>query len=84
MANKKTYKSMIKICLIIWNIALSSFYFGYCIVYLGSIEIQTIKQIFGITVGDSVAQGLLNGCIPIGALVGALSSSLLISRFSRR
>jgi len=75
---------MATIVLIIWNISLSSFYFGYCIVYLGSIEIQTIKQVFGINVSDSVAEGLLNGCIPIGALVGALSSSLLISRFSRR
>lgn len=82
--NKKTYKSMMLISMIAWTISLSSFYFGYCMVYLGSIPIQTLKTIFGITLSDSVAQGLLNGCIPIGALFGSLSSSLFISKFSRR
>jgi len=33
---------------------------------------------------EGAAQGILNGCIPIGALFGALGSSLLISRYSRR
>lgn len=84
LEKRVTYNSMFKIAVIVWNIAFSSFYFGYCIVYLGSIPIETLKDVFGITLDDGTAQGLLNGCIPIGALAGALSSSLLISRFSRR
>jgi hypothetical protein len=32
----------------------------------------------------SIAQGILNGCIPIGAFIGAAGSSFIIQRFSRR
>ena len=34
---KQTYKSMFRISLMVFNIALSSFYFGYCIDYFSSI-----------------------------------------------
>ena len=66
------------------NIALSSFYFGYCIVYFGQVKIEAIKEIFAFDVDLSIAKGLLNGCIPVGALFGALSSSILLAKFSRR
>lgn len=66
------------------NIALSSFYFGYCVVYFGQIQIETVRDIVGFDVDLNVAKGLLNGCIPVGALLGALSSSVLINKFSRR
>ena len=33
----RTYKSAARIVAIVINVTLSSFYFGYCIVYLGSI-----------------------------------------------
>ncbi len=67
-----------------WNIALGFFYYGYCLVYLGAIPIVTILATFQTDVAPGIAQGLLNGCIPVGAFLGALSSSLIISRFSRR
>jgi hypothetical protein len=84
LENKVTYKSRSQITLIVFNITLSSFYFGYCLVYLGSTPTETYKDIYHITIEDSTTEGLLNGCIPVGALFGALGSSLLISRFSRR
>jgi hypothetical protein len=66
------------------NICLSSFYFGYSVVYLGQIDSDALVKIFDIPLTASTASGILNGCIPIGALLGALSSSILIAKFSRR
>lgn len=84
LEHKETFRSKFSISLMVFNIALSSFYFGYIIVYLGQIPIKTLKEIFTIDLDDGTASGVLNGCIPVGALVGALSSSILISKFSRR
>ena len=66
------------------NLALGYFYFGYSLVYLGAIPIKTIMKAYDITINQAVAAGLLNGCIPIGALFGALGSSFILARFSRR
>jgi hypothetical protein len=84
LESKRTYKSKGKISLVVLNIALSSFYFGYCIVYFGQLKIEEIKRIFSIDIEDNTAKGVLNGCTPLGALVGALVSSFLIAKFSRR
>jgi hypothetical protein len=81
---RETYKSIFQVSAIAWNIALSSFYFGYCIAYLGTLPIHTIKKVFTTEMEDATTQGLLNGCIPIGALFGALSCSFFLKRFSRR
>jgi hypothetical protein len=78
------YKPIKEILMIIFNIALSSFYFGYSMVYLSSIDFATIYNLFNITINYQVAQGILVACIPIGGGLGAVSSSLLLSRFSRR
>ena len=75
---------MASISLIILNISLSFFYFGYSIVYLGSIDIATLKKIYVTDISDGTASGVLNGCVPIGALFGALGSTFFIARFSRR
>jgi hypothetical protein len=42
------------------------------------------SKFFSIDLDDGTASGVLNGCIPVGALVGALISSILIAKFSRR
>lgn len=39
---------------------------------------------YNIDMKQSVAEGLLVGCMPIGGGIGALSSSFLIERYSRR
>ena len=41
-------------------------------------------EIFAITLGPDTAKGILTGCIPIGAGVGALLGTKLIHVFSRR
>lgn len=81
------YKSMCQISLIILNIALSSFYFGYNMVYLSQINADELTtNIFPKPDGFDVplASGLLNGCIPAGGLIGALSSSIFLRLLSRR
>jgi hypothetical protein len=84
LEERVTYQSKLKISLIVWNICLSSFYFGYCIVYLGQVKTETLQDIFNIDISKGTTEGILNGCIPIGALLGALCSSFFIARFSRR
>lgn len=79
-----TYKSKAQITLIVLNIALSSFYFGYCMVYFGQLNISSILDILSFDMDPNVAKGLLNGCIPVGGLFGALSSSILLNKLSRR
>ena len=49
--DKITYRSKLKISLIVFNITLSSFYFGYSIAYFGQLEIKTMLKIFESTVG---------------------------------
>lgn len=70
--------------LMVLNIALSSFYFGYSMVYFGQLDISAILDVLSFSMDPNVAKGLLNGCIPVGGLFGALSSSLLLSKLSRR
>lgn len=68
----------------VWNITLASFYFGYGLVYLGTIPVETLMKVYHIDFDKGVTQGILNGCVPIGALCGALMSSIVISKFSRK
>lgn len=70
--------------MIIFNIALSSFFFGYAMVYLPAIDFGAIYKLYGIQINKQMAQGILVACVPIGGGLGAVSSSLLIDRFSRR
>ena len=70
--------------MIISTIALSSFYFGYAMVYLPAMDFQSIYTLYHIPISYSVAQGILVACVPIGGGIGAVSSSLLIQKFSRR
>jgi hypothetical protein len=53
-------------------------------VYFGQLDINTIIKIFNIDLDETTAKGILNGCIPVGALFGALGSSFLLKRLSRR
>ena len=81
---KKVIEMIYKLILICLNIALSSTVFGYFLIYLGALPFETVTDIYKITLSKGLAQGLLNGCIPIGGFVGALFGSALISYFSRR
>ena len=70
--------------LIITNICLSSFYFGYTIIYLSVIDFKVIMKIYGIEMGKGDAEGLLTFCVPLGGCLGALASSYFIKKVSRR
>jgi uncharacterized protein (DUF697 family) len=63
---------------------MSPFYFGYTIAYFSSIDIEVLMDIYGITWSKNFAQGLFQGCVPIGAGIGAVSSSILLKKLSRR
>ena len=78
------YKSKLQIILIGLNLSLAYFYFGYCLTYLATIPISTIVKVYSIEIDPPIASGLLNGCIPIGGLFGALGTSLILKYFSRR
>lgn len=79
-----TYKSKFQISSIVWCLSMSMFHFGYDLIYLTLIPTNTLKEIFGIELENGLTEGILNGCVPIGALFGALASSLFIHNFSRR
>lgn len=70
--------------MIIFNIALSSLYFGYAMVYLPAIDFVAIYRLYDIGINYQLAQGILVACVPIGGGLGAVSSSMLIGKFSRR
>ena len=84
VGNKQTYRSKLKISLVVLNITLSAFYFGYSIAYFGQLDIATMLNILDFDIDPSTAKGILNGCIPVGGLVGALCSSILIRKLSRK
>jgi hypothetical protein len=72
------HRSTIHISLLAWNTAISFFHFGYFLVYLGALPIDTVIRIYSVDINKAVAQGIMNGCIPIGALIGAVGSSFVI------
>lgn len=63
---------------------MSSFYFGYSLAYFGSFDFDVIAEIFSITDALNTNNGLLQGCIPVGGGIGALGSSIVIKKLSRR
>jgi hypothetical protein len=81
---KKTYRSFIYISLMTWCIAVSFFIYGYFLVDVAQIPSYTLNEIYKIGLEAGLTIGLLNGILPVGGLVGALLSSFIIVRFSRR
>jgi hypothetical protein len=67
-----------------WCIAVSFFIYGYFLVDVAQIPSYTLNEIYKIGLEAGLTIGLLNGILPVGGLVGALLSSFIIVRFSRR
>ena len=78
------YKSFIQILLVVSTVALGGFYFGYALAYMNAVDFDVVISTYKITWDSTTAEGLLNGCIPIGAGIGALITEILIKKFSRR
>ena len=79
-----TYKSQCQIMLIVLNTSLSCCFVGWGMDYFGAIPIDTALDIYHVTIDRHVAEGVINGCIPVGSLLGAFVCSLLTRRLSRR
>jgi hypothetical protein len=82
-----TYKSFRKILQNVLVITLGSFYFGYTLTYISTIPIVEVMNYFKIeqyVSSPSNVQGILSGIIPVGGGIGALLSSIVNKRLSRR
>jgi MFS family permease len=53
-------------------------------VYISTVDFNTVMMTFEVTMPTETARGILTGCIPFGALFGALLGKKLIHVFSRR
>ncbi len=73
-----------KLFLINITYTMGEIYFGYAIIYLSVIDFSTIVQIYSISMDPFIAEGLLVGCIPFGAIFGSFIAKTCISHFSRR
>lgn len=84
--NLKKHKSTLLIFCVCINASLSAFYAGYSLVYISTFEnFETIINIYDIRIGtQDVTESIITGCVPVGAMIGALISSILLKKFSRR
>jgi hypothetical protein len=86
------YKSYVKLLAICINVSLSAFWVGYSLVYMGSIGKEDFKPailedynfLSWKLENDEFYKSIIQGVLPIGAIFGALLSSQLIRRLSRR
>jgi hypothetical protein len=83
MAEPK-YRSMRYLLGGVLTYSISSFYFGYTLGYFNAIEFKKIYEIFRIRMGESTAEGIFSGCIPLGAIFGAYFSGHIINSLSRK
>jgi len=63
---------------------LTTFYFGYSLVYISVLSDSTLIDIYGSDLERPIAKGLLIGCLTLGAMFGSLFSIFLIPMASRR
>jgi MFS family permease len=80
----ETYRSFTMVCLMAFSISLSFFYLGYTNIYYSTIPPETISRLYHIDTDVATAEGVLNGVVSIGGLIGCLLSSFIIRNFSRR
>jgi hypothetical protein len=59
-------------------------YFGYTLIYLSAVDFKVIATNYSIDFDIDFAQGIFQGILPIGGAMGALCSTLFISKLSRR
>lgn len=81
---KSRVRSYLKLTLMVCNIALSSFYFGYLNNYFSTLSIETMIDVYSIPLKPSSASGVVNGIVPLSSIIGALMSYHLITKMSRR
>lgn len=67
-----------------WNLAVSLFNYGYLLVCVAQIKTATLIDLYQINLGHGLAAGFLSGSFPIGGFFGAILSTMIVNRFSRR
>lgn len=70
--------------LIVINTSLSSFYFGYSLIYLSVIDFGVVMKQYKIDMNRPDAEGILTFCVPLGGILGAFCSSYFIHKATRR
>lgn len=81
---EKSYHNKGQLTFIIAGLCLSTFYFGYNLTYLSTIPTNTLNDTFGTDSTKPVVYGILIGCIPIGAAIGALLAPLFMKCLTRK
>ncbi len=80
----KTYQNTCHLIVIVIFLCFSSFYFGFSLAYLSSVQSTTLALYFGPAAGKSSTIGGLIGGLPIGAAFGALCAPIFMRLFSRK
>jgi hypothetical protein len=65
-------------------LCLTTFYFGYSLVYISVLSDNTLTDIYGSDFNQPIAKGFLIGSLTIGAMFGSFFSIFLIPLMSRR
>jgi riboflavin transporter FmnP len=81
---KYRHKSTLHLILMICNIALSSFYFGYLNNYFSTLPIETMVAVYHIPLSLGAASGIVNGIAPFSSIIGAAATFQFITQISRR
>ena len=85
LGKRQTYKNFGWLLGVVLTAALGSLFFGYSLAYISSIPIeQTISNVGDNGWSNNTVKGVMSGIIPIGAGLGALSSSIFNQKFTRR
>ena len=81
---ENTYKSSCKFMIMALVLSISSIEFGYALCEISTIPISEIKAVYGISLSDGVANGLLVGIMPIGGLLGSILNGFFLKCFTKK
>lgn len=69
---EQEYKSLWAILGPTLTYCLSSFYFGYSLVYFNTISYSTLERIYHLDIDRGIGEGTLSGCNSFGAIFGSM------------
>lgn len=83
MRNYRSYAIILLICM---NAAVSSFYFGYSMVYLATFpHFSFVMETYDVNFGsEHLTKSLVQGVVSIGCILGAILSWFVVQTISRR
>jgi hypothetical protein len=89
MNERVMYRSRNRILGNVLTVTLGSIFFGYCLAYLSAIPFTDLVVVLNMPHDECSCfstnlYGFLSGIIPIGAAIGALLSSLMNKKLTRK